>query len=284
MTMPRKVRANQKNGQKAKGPITARGKAAASKNSLKHGFLSKELMVPAELKAEFDNLRSRLLTELKPNGVLQEFYFEEIVTCIWKLKLLLRFEMSQFSGIGAKEVEGERPASVPSELPGKRDLKAKIEFLEELKPKVQMYGDTALQGNYREPLLRLFGEEFYNSLMSWNTTGVFAKNFQEMAKRKAEMYGFEPPAIDDQKPESSTSPENAARVDSIERADMIFKLITERQNSLRELCNLRNHEAMQPGEALNARVDLQIRYSSALKRDLWKAILQFHELKDPSLI
>src|SRR6185369_12615296 len=103
-------------------------------------------VVPAKLRQDFDVLRSRLVTELKPSGVLQEFYFEEILTCIWKLKLLLRFEMSQLSGIGGTEVEAEHPASVSTEIPGKRDLKAKIEFLEQLKPEVRMYGEPALQG------------------------------------------------------------------------------------------------------------------------------------------
>jgi len=144
-----------------------------------------------------------------------------------------------------------------------------------------MYGDTALQGNYREPLLKLFGEEFYNRLISWKTTGVLNIRFHEMIASKEKMYGRDSSSIADDTTNSSTPIETTERVDSIERVDMICKLITERQNYLRELLNLSNPEAMRPGEALNARVDLQIRYSSALKRDLWKAILQFHELKNP---
>ena len=85
----------------------------------------------------------------------------------------------------------------------------------------------------------------------------------------------------DREPDSPATPPPVAGVESIERADLICKVISERQYYLQQLLELKNSEGMHSGEPLSARVDLQIRYSSALKKDLWRAILQFHDLKSP---
>ena len=60
---PIKTLANQLNSLKSTGPRTATGKAKASGNSLKHGLLSRNLIIPGENAADFAALLEQLLAD-----------------------------------------------------------------------------------------------------------------------------------------------------------------------------------------------------------------------------
>ena len=65
---PIKTLANQLNCLRSTGPRTATGKAMARANSLKHGLLSRNLIIPGENAADYVALLAPLLAEEQPVG------------------------------------------------------------------------------------------------------------------------------------------------------------------------------------------------------------------------
>ena len=64
MTSERKRIANIRNAKKSTGPKTAAGKAISSRNAIKHGLMSRDVLAPNEDAAAFETLRDALVREL----------------------------------------------------------------------------------------------------------------------------------------------------------------------------------------------------------------------------
>lgn len=84
--------ANRRNAELSTGPKTASGKAVASKNALKHGVLSRQVVLPDEDPAEFEDFRRRLMEDLKPAGELETVFAERIMLGAWRLRRVVRLE------------------------------------------------------------------------------------------------------------------------------------------------------------------------------------------------
>ncbi len=82
---------------KKKGPRTARGKAASSKNARKHGLTSKDVVLPGESAKEFQALRTQLGETLQPLGALEEELVERVLMCMWRLRRAYRVETSIYA-------------------------------------------------------------------------------------------------------------------------------------------------------------------------------------------
>ena len=74
-----------RNALKATGPRTAEGKAASSRNSLKHGLTARQVVIPGENQADFDQLLADLAADRKPEGELEIQLVGEIAACTWRL-------------------------------------------------------------------------------------------------------------------------------------------------------------------------------------------------------
>lgn len=74
------------------GPITVAGKKRSSRNSLKHGILSKQLILENENRAEFDSLFGNLVNDLQPEGTLEETLVESLAIVIWRGRRLISAE------------------------------------------------------------------------------------------------------------------------------------------------------------------------------------------------
>ena len=84
MTSDKQIQANRQNAQKSTGPKTPEGKAAVRHNSLKHGLLSKEVLLPREDEAALKELSERLGAELQPVGELESLLVDRIVAATWR--------------------------------------------------------------------------------------------------------------------------------------------------------------------------------------------------------
>jgi hypothetical protein len=73
------------NALKATGPRTLEGKAASSRNSLKHGLTATQVVIPGENQADFDRLLADLAADRKPDGELEIQTLGEIAACTWRL-------------------------------------------------------------------------------------------------------------------------------------------------------------------------------------------------------
>ena len=69
MATDKQIKANRKNAKKSTGPKTADGKAAVSKNAVKHGLFA-DSVVTGETEAEYEAFHGELLAELAPRGVV----------------------------------------------------------------------------------------------------------------------------------------------------------------------------------------------------------------------
>ena len=96
MTTEKQIVANQANALKSTGPKTPEGKAVLRFNALKHGILSKEVLLPGERKRDFITFSDGLREALQPLGALEELFVERIITAAWRLRRVLDVEQELF--------------------------------------------------------------------------------------------------------------------------------------------------------------------------------------------
>ena len=81
--------ANRSNSQLSTGPKSNQGKAHSSKNAVRHGILSRNIVLEThKQRAEFRELWHRCRKDARPKGLREKFVVEEITTISWKLGIL----------------------------------------------------------------------------------------------------------------------------------------------------------------------------------------------------
>jgi hypothetical protein len=88
-----KITSNRLNAQRSTGPKTPAGKKHARLNALTSGIYATTHILPGEPLEEYEVLRRSLTDGLKPQGVMEEFYVDQILTDMWKLKRIDRGEI-----------------------------------------------------------------------------------------------------------------------------------------------------------------------------------------------
>jgi len=96
MSTPEQINANRRNAQKSTGPKTPEGKRIASKNALRHGLLSNDLLLPGEDPSEVARFTGEHLLSLAPVGPRQQWWAERIVLIQRRLDRLARIEAGQY--------------------------------------------------------------------------------------------------------------------------------------------------------------------------------------------
>jgi hypothetical protein len=91
-TTEQRLTANRANALKSTGPATVAGKAAASRNSTRHGLLSSNLFLDDESAADFDALLLELQSALNPVGGIELTLVERIAIAIWRQRRLVTAE------------------------------------------------------------------------------------------------------------------------------------------------------------------------------------------------
>ena len=92
MVTEKQLAANRQNALKSTGPRTLEGKAKASKNALKYGLLSSEVLLEDDSREQFEEFGERLLTDLFPEGELECMLADRIVAACWRLQRTVRIE------------------------------------------------------------------------------------------------------------------------------------------------------------------------------------------------
>ncbi|NGX29183.1 MAG: hypothetical protein K940chlam4_00010 [Candidatus Anoxychlamydiales bacterium] len=100
MTSLSKIKTNKKNALKSTGPQTSVGKEISSKNSLKHGLLSKDLIIREEKPKELELFKNNIYTSLHPQDPIEELLVEKIIGSAWRLKRVLQVENELFQEKG----------------------------------------------------------------------------------------------------------------------------------------------------------------------------------------
>lgn len=105
--------ANRANALKSTGPRTLEGKVVSSQNAIRHGLLSRSVLLIDEDAGELVELRTALEEQLHPEGILESIVVDRIVSAIWRLRRLGRVEAGLFD-IGYFEEVSKRARKTAS--------------------------------------------------------------------------------------------------------------------------------------------------------------------------
>jgi len=129
MATRKQLKANQDNARKSTGPRSVEGKLMASKNSLKHGLLSRTIILPNENQDEFQELSYELGQSFQPIGRLEEELCAMMVTDIWRLRRVNNIEASILTRNifleKAKRAEDRADSFINSFLPSSESISNK---------------------------------------------------------------------------------------------------------------------------------------------------------------
>jgi hypothetical protein len=84
MSTAAQVTANQKNAQASTGPRTTEGKAASSRNALKFGLTSKQILLPWENPADFEALHAAIAEQFQPASDAESMLVDNIAIAEWR--------------------------------------------------------------------------------------------------------------------------------------------------------------------------------------------------------
>jgi hypothetical protein len=140
-----RITANRANAQKSTGPKTLEGKAASKMNAVKHGILSREVLVSGEDHQELTALQEWFQEDLQPVGPMEVMLVGQIVATHWRLRRVLAAE----SGEIKREAEMKEASANSSALPPALEETAEgcrlvQTWLSEILLEVEQYGELTL--------------------------------------------------------------------------------------------------------------------------------------------
>ncbi len=94
---------NRANAQRSTGPCTPEGKLASSRNSLKHGLASGEVIIAGEDPAAFEAVLRDLLEEHQPANPTQELLINEMAQSYWLEQRAIHLQNECFTEHGLDE-------------------------------------------------------------------------------------------------------------------------------------------------------------------------------------
>jgi hypothetical protein len=86
MTSTARAAANAANASLSTGPRTDEGKARSSRNAVKHGLTSRQLVIAPGQEDEFAELHDSLLAQLAPEGAIEMSLFNLLLHAAWNLQ------------------------------------------------------------------------------------------------------------------------------------------------------------------------------------------------------
>lgn len=97
MTTQKQIEANQENGKKG-GVKTEEGKAISKYNAIKHGILTKDIILAEENQEELEKLGKLLRKEFEPKSEIELILVDRITANVWRLKRVLKAEAEMIEG------------------------------------------------------------------------------------------------------------------------------------------------------------------------------------------
>src|SRR3954451_24333958 len=92
MSSAAKALANRQNSVHSTGPVTPAGKATCSRNALRQGLTSKQIVLPGEDAAHYDELRQDMLAIYAPANAAEAMLVDEVAAAQWRLMRVRRLE------------------------------------------------------------------------------------------------------------------------------------------------------------------------------------------------
>ena len=102
MTTQAQIIANRHNAKKSTGQRTRAGKAAASKNSIKHALFVRQAVISSEKQADFCLERDRILRYLVPDSPMESMLADRIVILSWRLNRVVCIQNQTIDALNAR--------------------------------------------------------------------------------------------------------------------------------------------------------------------------------------
>jgi hypothetical protein len=80
------------NGAKSRGPVTPEGRAASSRNSLRHGFTAASVVLPTESSEDFQALLDSYTQQFHPQGGVEIDLIQTMAAARWRLRRISTIE------------------------------------------------------------------------------------------------------------------------------------------------------------------------------------------------
>ncbi|HTU47065.1 MAG TPA: hypothetical protein VMF91_18535 [Bryobacteraceae bacterium] len=100
---PTRAEINRANAAHSTGPQSPEGKLASSRNSLKHGLASGQLIIPGEDPAAFESLLQDLLEDHQPANTTEGLLVREMAQSHWLMQRALKLQNDCFTESGIDE-------------------------------------------------------------------------------------------------------------------------------------------------------------------------------------
>jgi hypothetical protein len=85
------------NGAKSHGPVTPQGRAASSRNSLRHGFTAASVVLPTESSEDFQELLDSYIDQFHPQGGVEMDLIQTMAAARWRLRRIATIETTLFN-------------------------------------------------------------------------------------------------------------------------------------------------------------------------------------------
>jgi hypothetical protein len=82
------------NGAKSHGPVTPEGRAISSRNSLRHGFTAKSVVLSTESQEDFQSLLDSYIDQFDPQSGIEMELVEAMAAARWRLRRISTIETS----------------------------------------------------------------------------------------------------------------------------------------------------------------------------------------------
>jgi hypothetical protein len=105
MASQAQISANRSNATLSTGPRTPEGKAVSSQNSLKFGLTAKQIVLPGENVADFEDLLAGILQQVDPANDCERMFAQDIAAAKWRVDRIERIKASVLANIA----DGARP-------------------------------------------------------------------------------------------------------------------------------------------------------------------------------
>src|SRR5579864_5382675 len=80
------------NGALSRGPKTEAGKRRVATNAMRHGLLSKFILLPGESKEMFETLLTEYCEKIEPGDDAEYVHVEEMTVAVWRMRRLWAIE------------------------------------------------------------------------------------------------------------------------------------------------------------------------------------------------
>ena len=141
MTSPKQLEANRTNARHSSGPRSADGKARSSKNALKHGLVSREIVIWDEDSDQFEILRAGLEADFQPNSTIERELVDRLAGLLWRLRRLPALEAALIEP-DPELVESQRAMLFQFTVPRKQK-ELIVEILNHKDPKLDISGEPS---------------------------------------------------------------------------------------------------------------------------------------------